>query len=346
MIPVCEVVGVASRVQADSGAVTLQLSTLCGGRMADGDHRLIPCARAKFDFEAKSDVELSFSAGMSIRLLRRIDDNWLEGELEGKVGIFPAAYIDIELSIPSKSQENELAQSGRPYAIGLFEFSGDCKGDLSFAKGELIELVGPAGSGWMRGKTRGREGIFPASFVDILKLPTTSESDSSCPATPVLPGSSDRRSPEYALPGSSYRRSPEYALPGELPVRGAGVATSPITADEERGGVFENGFSDDEEEEEEEEMAPVPTPRRRTRRRASKSGASSSTGEEGERETLSQTPLVSSPHLETDASPPPTRQVTPCVLWSCNICHKMTIVFLEYFIPNLPCYIKTTETAM
>lgn len=265
--------------------------------MADEDRRLIPCARANFDFEAKSDVELSFSAGMSIRLLRRIDENWLEGELEDKVGIFPAVYVDIELSIPSKSQENELAKSGRPYAIGLFAFSSDCEGDLSFGKGELIELVGPAGSGWMRGKTRGREGIFPASFVEIIKLhtPQSTAGTSSPPAQP-------------ANPVRENRQSPEYALPGELPLRGASHVPTPAlaadTRDEEREGVFEDGFSDEEDD----ELEPVPPPRRR----APKTKGSSSSIEVGkaERDTPSRTPPAPPHTLEQGTSPSTKRQVS------------------------------------
>ena len=224
--------------------------------------RLIPCARAKFDFEAKSGVELGFCAGVSLRLLRRIDDNWLEGELDGKVGIFPAAYVDIELSVPSKTRENALAKSGRPYAIGLFDFRGDCEGDLPFIKGELIELVGSvAGSGWMRGKTGRGEGIFPSSFVEILKLP----------ALPDVPDVSPPSSPTYELlgPGTSSRRSPEYALPGEIPVRGASCLDALVDAAERREekggrrGVLVNGLSDGEEfREERERTRPVPTPRR------------------------------------------------------------------------------------
>ena len=224
-----------------------------------GNDRLVPCARAKFDFEAKSGVELGFSAGVSLRLFRRIDDNWLEGELDGRVGIFPAAYVDIELSVPSKTRENALAKSGRPYAIGLFDFSGDCEGDLPFAKGELIELVGSvAGSGWMKGKTGRGEGIFPSSFVEILKLPVSS--GVSPPTTPV-----------YELPGAgaSSRRSPEYALPGEIPVRGGSCLDAILDATElrrDRGGrreILVNGFSDEGEITEGDGTQPVATPRRR-----------------------------------------------------------------------------------
>ena len=176
----------------------------------NGDTRLIPCARARYAFEGQSTVELSFSAGVSILLLRRIDKNWLEGELEGKVGIFPANHVDIELSSPSLTHENELARSGKPYAIGLFDFAGECDEDLPFAKGELIEILGSVGSGWMIGKTNRSEGIFPASFVEILKLPDTPDGPLSPPSSPVYV------TPDGLVPAS---RSPEYALPDRIVAR-------------------------------------------------------------------------------------------------------------------------------
>ena len=61
----------------------------------------MPCARALHGFEGQGTHELSFSAGVSILLLRRIDENWLEGKLDGKVGIFPANYVKIQLGSPS-----------------------------------------------------------------------------------------------------------------------------------------------------------------------------------------------------------------------------------------------------
>ena len=281
--------------------------------------RLMPCARAKFEFRAKSDVELSFSAGVSVRLLRRVDENWLEGELEGKVGIFPASYVDIELGTPSKARERELASSGRPYAVGLFDFTGDCEGDLSFAKGELIELVGSAGSGWMRGKRGRKEGIFPASFVEIVKLPVS-------PLSPSSSGSPSLASPRL---GDETRRSPEYAEPGQLPVRVSGGSTqlareTVVAAGEEEEGeaVFENGFSDEDrqeeeeekEEEEEEEIQPVPVPRRKHK---SKSLSSSVLSEEGEGRMLSRTPPTSP--LNPASSPPTRRQVRPSHISNCAV---------------------------
>lgn len=65
----------------------------------------VPCARALYGFQGQSSYELNFSAGVSIMLLRRIDQNWLEGQLEGKVGIFPSSHVKIEVGSPSGSIE-------------------------------------------------------------------------------------------------------------------------------------------------------------------------------------------------------------------------------------------------
>ena len=311
----------------ESGCVGGGRDMAAGG---GGGERLMPCARAKFEFVAKSDVELSFSAGVSVRLLRRIDDNWLEGELDGRVGIFPASYVEIELGTPSKARERELASSGRPYAIGLFEFAGDYEGDLSFAKGELVELLGSAGSGWMRGRTGSGEGIFPASFVEIVKLSASPLRSSPSSGSPRLRDADDRRSPEYAEPR-------------QLPARGSAVSGEPARdpgllaegeegreqgleeegrvlglAEEEENGVgegdeavFENGFSDDEdreeEEEEEDEMVdPVPVPRRKYKSKSLSSSFLLSVEGEG-RTTPPRTPPAS-PHTP-GTSPSSRRQV-------------------------------------
>ncbi|XP_028321230.1 F-BAR and double SH3 domains protein 2 isoform X3 [Gouania willdenowi] len=53
--------------------------------------------RALYDYEGQADEELSFSEGAVIRLLSRdtqTDDGFWEGELNGRVGVFPAVLVE------------------------------------------------------------------------------------------------------------------------------------------------------------------------------------------------------------------------------------------------------------
>ena len=145
-----------------------------------------PCARALFTFSGEKKDELSFSEGVKIRLLKRVDNNWLEGELNGKIGIFPQSFVKIEVGLPSKDAESVLADSGKPYARAICDFHGDSQDDLQFESGDLIELLSWAGEGWMRGCTSNNMiGVFPISFVHVIKPLPVAENPRSPPSVLV-----------------------------------------------------------------------------------------------------------------------------------------------------------------
>ncbi|XP_035789244.1 uncharacterized protein LOC118465294 isoform X4 [Anopheles albimanus] len=52
-------------------------------------------ARAKFNFTAQTAVELSLLKGELVTLTRRVDENWFEGKIGSKKGIFPVSYVEI-----------------------------------------------------------------------------------------------------------------------------------------------------------------------------------------------------------------------------------------------------------
>ncbi|KRT85070.1 SH3 domain-containing protein, partial [Oryctes borbonicus] len=52
-------------------------------------------ARAKYNFIAQTHLELSLAKGELVVITRRVDDNWFEGKIGGRKGIFPVSYVEV-----------------------------------------------------------------------------------------------------------------------------------------------------------------------------------------------------------------------------------------------------------
>lgn len=46
---------------------------------------------------------------------------------------------------------------------------GEGQGELALGDGDIIQLQSRVGTEWLRGEVRGRQGIFPSSFVEIIE---------------------------------------------------------------------------------------------------------------------------------------------------------------------------------
>jgi hypothetical protein len=49
--------------------------------------------KALHSFEAESPEELGFKHGDVIEVIREIDENWMEGTMKGRKGIFPKNHV-------------------------------------------------------------------------------------------------------------------------------------------------------------------------------------------------------------------------------------------------------------
>ncbi|XP_066456729.1 sorbin and SH3 domain-containing protein 1-like [Eleutherodactylus coqui] len=165
-------------------------------------------ARAKFDFKAQSLKELPLQKGDIVYIYKQIDQNWFEGEHHGRTGIFPISYIEMlpqtEKAQPQKPPPVQVLEYGD--AVAKFNFNGDTAVEMSFKKGERITLIRRVDENWYEGKISGtgRQGIFPVTYVDVLKRPRVKNSpdymDLPFTYSPNRSTSASPQSPSYARP--------------------------------------------------------------------------------------------------------------------------------------------------
>nr|XP_036852714.1 sorbin and SH3 domain-containing protein 2 isoform X13 [Manis javanica] len=135
-------------------------------------------AKAVYDFKAQTSKELSFKKGDTVYILRKIDQNWYEGEHRGRVGIFPISYVE-KLIPPEKAQPARPPPPAQPGEIGeaiaKYNFSADTNVELSLRKGDRVILLKRVDQNWYEGKIPGtnRQGIFPVSYVEVVKKNTS-----------------------------------------------------------------------------------------------------------------------------------------------------------------------------
>ncbi|XP_068537486.1 sorbin and SH3 domain-containing protein 2 isoform X32 [Anas acuta] len=185
-------------------------------RRGTTDKEKLP-ARAVYDFKAQTSKELSFKKGDTVYILRKIDQNWYEGEHHGRVGIFPISYVE-KLSPPEKAQPArppppaQIGEIGE--AIAKYNFSADTNVELSLRKGDKVILLKRVDQNWYEGKIPGtnRQGIFPVSYVEVIKK-NASKSVDDYPDPPIPHSySSDRihHLSSSKLPSQALSPPPRY----------------------------------------------------------------------------------------------------------------------------------------
>ncbi|XP_070325990.1 sorbin and SH3 domain-containing protein 1 isoform X2 [Odocoileus virginianus] len=174
-------------------------------------------ARAKFDFKAQTLKELPLQKGDIVYIYKQIDQNWYEGEHHGRVGIFPRTYIELlppaEKAQPKKLAPVQVLEYGE--AIAKFNFNGDTQVEMSFRKGERITLLRQVDENWYEGRIPGtsRQGIFPITYVDVIKRPLVKN-----PADYIdMPFSSSPSRSATASPQFSGHSKPLMPAPSSLP---------------------------------------------------------------------------------------------------------------------------------
>lgn len=127
---------------------------------------------AEYDFEATEESDLGFVTGEIIEELEQLDSEWFRGRIGEREGMFPSAYVTLyqgeSATEPTQTAEAEEkdAEEGEKY-VAAYDYESEEAGDLTFSAGEVIEVLEKVDDSWWKGKIGDREGIFPATFVEL-----------------------------------------------------------------------------------------------------------------------------------------------------------------------------------
>ncbi|XP_026854518.2 SH3 domain-containing protein 19-like isoform X2 [Electrophorus electricus] len=130
---------------------------------------------AQFAFEGETD-ELTLHEGDVITLLERVNDEWGRGSLSGHTGLFPISFVQ---SIPEVSLSRKTTcESPAPAYVGgkqtgraMYEFTPECEDELCLKVGDIVCSLESVDEQWFEGEFRGRRGIVPKSYIQVLKDP-------------------------------------------------------------------------------------------------------------------------------------------------------------------------------
>ncbi|NWU07877.1 CD2AP protein, partial [Cephalopterus ornatus] len=160
----------------------------------------------EYDYDAVHDDELTIRVGEIIRNVKKLEEEgWLEGELNGKRGMFPDNFVkevkkDVEPkddAVPLRREKSgnvaSLVQRMSSYGLPaggfqphppskgfkkrsrkrqckvLFEYIPQNEDELELKVGDVIDINDEVEEGWWSGTLNGRAGLFPSNFVKELE---------------------------------------------------------------------------------------------------------------------------------------------------------------------------------
>ncbi|CAB3409084.1 unnamed protein product [Caenorhabditis bovis] len=135
-------------------------------------------ATAVYKFEARSPRELPLNKGDIVRIIREVDSHWIEGERNGRSGIFPASYVQIESEFERNRQKMRA----------IYPFTSRNSNELSLKRGEIVIFRREIDMNWMEGSNQiGQIGIFPSSYVRMLSDAPSEQPAAIIPDRPKTP---------------------------------------------------------------------------------------------------------------------------------------------------------------
>ncbi|CAB3409363.1 unnamed protein product [Caenorhabditis bovis] len=147
---------------------------------------------AQFQWRARNDDDLSFAKGDVIDVIEKQEMKWKGRKSTGECGWFPKSYVKVvggettpTTGSPSKPTPpapqydvvpgeipTKPSGSDEEIYVALFDFEAAEPTDLALRVGDKVHVI-EKNDDWWKGRCNGKEGIFPATYVQK-ESPTSS----------------------------------------------------------------------------------------------------------------------------------------------------------------------------
>lgn len=193
--------------------------------------------RTLYAFQAEHSDEISFKENQIVNLIKYVDSNWIECELDGKVGIAPVNFIEIIVDCSNSAnfkqqqpkflneiyseevedncclEENNVEIEEFPidtWGRVLFDFKADMDGDLDLKKGDIIKLNRKFNNDWIEAWNSELDlGICPFNYVEILsahELPVFKQQPKKSQSQYPQPNLFDQNTPDNLIEFSPEKK--------------------------------------------------------------------------------------------------------------------------------------------
>ncbi|XP_010897433.2 SH3 domain-containing protein 21 isoform X2 [Esox lucius] len=138
------------------------------------------------DFQGVMGDEMTVHAGDVVKnVTKTTEEGWLEGELRGKRGIFPANFVkEVPVYLigdskrePRSLRKPKMNKQSRKCEVA-FAYSPSNEDELELVVGETIEILDEIEDGWWMGMKNGKVGAFPSNFTKEIFVAPKEHSES------------------------------------------------------------------------------------------------------------------------------------------------------------------------
>lgn len=146
-------------------------------------------AIVEYDYAAKEADELTLKRGATLTNIKIQPGGWWEGTLTatGRTGMFPDNFV----RVLEPDDKNPVVLRDKTAALNrrckvIYSYQENKPDELTLAVGDVVEIFEEVEEGWWRGKLKGKVGVFPSNFVELIESasPMSANRKSSTGAAP------------------------------------------------------------------------------------------------------------------------------------------------------------------